>query len=272
MPDEILIEDILDSKDDGIYNIATNASGPQGDLPLTENLLVDSPSGDIFGMSQDAGMGWQPSELLREQFLLISTQGGISTDKNTPIALGLHTGHFELSMLAETAAKELQRLGYIPYASFCSDPCDGRTQGTPGMMDSLAYRNDAAIVFRRLIRSLPKRKGVLGIASCDKGLPAMMMAMVAMRDLPSVLIPGGVTLPPTEGEDLGTIQSIGARFAHGEVTLEYARQMTCRTCASSGGGCQWQSAEHRHRQHHPAHELHNGWTAAGRADGTGLLR
>ncbi len=239
MPDEILIEDILDSKDDGIYNITTNASGPQGDLPLTENLLVDSPSGDIFGMSQDAGMGWQPSELLREQFLLISTQGGIRTDKNMPIALGYHTGHFELSMLTETAAKELQRLGYIPYASFCSDPCDGRTQGTPGMMDSLAYRNDAAIVFRRLIRSLPKRKGVLGIASCDKGLPAMMMAMVAMHDLPSVLIPGGVTLPPTEGEDLGTIQSIGARFAHGEVTLEYARQMTCRTCAGSGGGCQF---------------------------------
>jgi len=57
--------------------------------------------------------------------------------------------------------------------------------------------------------------------------------------LPSVLLPGGVTLPPTEGEDLGMIQSIGARFAHGVVTLEYARQMTCRTCASAGGGCQF---------------------------------
>jgi putative YjhG/YagF family dehydratase len=107
------------------------------------------------------------------------------------------------------------------------------------MMDSLAYRNDAATIFRRLIRSLPTRKGVLGVATCDKGLPAMMMALAAMHDLPSVLVPGGVTLPPAEGEDLGTIQSIGARFAHGQVTLEYASQMTCRTCASAGGGCQF---------------------------------
>ncbi len=233
------LEDILDSKDDGIYNITTNAPGPQGQMPLTEGRLVDAPSGDIFGMSQNAGMGWETSKLLQQQFLIISTQGGLRSAQGKPIALGYHTGHFELGLLMEAAAKELQRLGCMPFASFCSDPCDGRTQGTPGMMDSLAYRNDAAIVFRRLIRSLPTRKGVLGIASCDKGLPAMMMAIAAMHDLPSVLVPGGVTLPPTEGEDLGKIQSIGARFAHGEVTLEYAGKMTCRTCASAGGGCQF---------------------------------
>ena len=57
MPDKITLEDILDSKDDGIYDITTNAAGPQGGLPLTENLLADSPSGDIFGMSENAGMG-----------------------------------------------------------------------------------------------------------------------------------------------------------------------------------------------------------------------
>jgi putative YjhG/YagF family dehydratase len=239
MPNEITLEDILDSKDDGIYNITTNASGPQGQLPLTEDLLVDAPSGEIFGMSQSAGMGWEPSMLVREKSLLISTQGGVRKGDGTPVALGYHTGHFELGLLMEAAAQELQRLGYMPFASFCTDPCDGRTQGTPGMMDSLAYRNDAATVFRRLIRSLPTQKGVLGVAGCDKGLPAMMMAVVAMHDLPSVIVPGGVTLPPTEGEDLGKIQSMGARFAHGEVTLEYAKKMTCRTCASSGGGCQF---------------------------------
>jgi putative YjhG/YagF family dehydratase len=239
MPDKITLEDILDSKDDGIYNITTNAPGPQGQLPLTESLLADAPSGDIFGMSQNVGMGWEPSELVREQFLLISTQGGIRKVDGTPIALGYHTGHYELGLLTKAAANELQRLGYIPFASFCTDPCDGRTQGTPGMMDSLAYRNDAAQVFRRLIRSLPALKGVLGVAGCDKGLPAMMMAVVAMHNLPSVIVPGGVTLPPTEGEDLGMIQSMGARFAHGEVTLQYARKMTCSTCASSGGGCQF---------------------------------
>jgi putative YjhG/YagF family dehydratase len=239
MPHKITLEDILDSKDDGIYNITTNAAGPKGHLPLTENILADAPSGDIFGMSQNVGMGWEPSQLNREHFLLLSTQGGIRAVDGTPVALGYHTGHFELGLLAEAAAQQLQNLGYMPFAAFCTDPCDGRTQGTPGMMDSLAYRNDAATVFRRLIRSLPNRKGVLGIATCDKGLPAMMMALAAMGDLPSVLVPGGVTLPPAEGEDLGTIQSIGARFAHGEVTLEYARQMTCRTCASAGGGCQF---------------------------------
>ena len=239
MPNKITLEDILDSKDDGIYDITTDAPGPQGRLPLTEDLLVDAPSGDIFGMSQNAGMGWEPSKLDREQFLLLSTQGGIRAGDGTPVALGYHTGHFELGLLAEAAAQQLQHLGYIPFAAFCTDPCDGRTQGTPGMMDSLAYRNDAATVFRRQIRSLPTRKGVLGIAACDKGLPAMMMALAAMHDLPSVVVPGGVTLPPVKGEDLGTIQSIGARFANGEVTLEYAMQMTCRTCASAGGGCQF---------------------------------
>jgi xylonate dehydratase len=79
----------------------------------------------------------------------------------------------------------------------------------------------------------------MGVATCDKGLPAMMMALAAMRDLPSVLVPGGVTLPPIEGEDAGTVQSIGARFAHGETTLSRAAQVLCSACASPGGGCQF---------------------------------
>jgi putative YjhG/YagF family dehydratase len=156
-----------------------------------------------------------------------------------PIALGYHTGHWEVGLLMQAAAEELVRLECLPFAAFVSDPCDGRTQGTTGMMDSLAYRNDAAIVFRRLIRSLPTRKGVMGIATCDKGLPAMMLALSAMRDLPCVLVPGGVTLPPTDGEDAGKVQSIGARFAHGELSLEEASDLGCRACASPGGGCQF---------------------------------
>src|SRR5262245_17857145 len=107
------------------------------------------------------------------------------------------------------------------------------------MMDSLPYRNDAAMVLRRLIRSLPTRKGVLGVATCDKGLPAMLMALAAMHDLPCVLVPGGVTLPPEQGEDAGKIQSIGARFAHGQLTLQEAAELGCKACASPGGGCQF---------------------------------
>jgi len=123
MPNKITLEDILDSKDDGIYDITTDAAGPQGKLPLTENLLIDAPSGDIFGMSQNAGMGWEPSELVRDQFLIISTQGGIRAGDGTPVALGYHTGHFELGLLAGAAAQQLQRLGYMPFAAFCTDPC-----------------------------------------------------------------------------------------------------------------------------------------------------
>jgi len=223
----------------GVLEVKSAAPGPRGSLPLTAEMLRDSPSGDIFGLTQNAGMGWDPRELGRPQYLMLSTQGGVRAADGRPVALGYHTGHWEVGLLMQAAAEELARLECLPFAAFCSDPCDGRTQGTTGMMDSLAYRNDAAIIFRRLIRSLPTRKGVLGIATCDKGLPAMMLALSAMRDLPCVLVPGGVTLPPTDGEDAGKVQSIGARFAQGELTLEEASLLGCRACGSPGGGCQF---------------------------------
>ena len=137
------------------------------------------------------------------------------------------------------AAEAFNSMGALPFAAYCSDPCDGRSQGTTGMMDSLAYRNSGAEVMGRLIRSLPTRRGVMGIATCDKGLPATMMALAEARDLPGILIPGGVTLPPEEGEDAGTVQSIGARFSHGEITLQEAAALGCSACATPGGGCQF---------------------------------
>src|SRR5438309_165241 len=222
-----------------IYRVQTKAGGPSGSLPLTEALLLNRPSGDIFGLTQNAGMGWDPSELGRKQFLILSTQGGLRAPDGKPIALGYHTGHWEISLLVQAAAQELRRLRAIPFAGFCSDPCDGRTQGTVGMFDSLPYRNDAAQIFRRLIRSLPTRSGVIGVATCDKGLPAMMMALAAMRDLPCVLVPGGVTLPPANGEDAGKIQTVGVRFAHGLLSLQEAAELGCGACATPGGGCQF---------------------------------
>jgi putative YjhG/YagF family dehydratase len=232
-------EKIVSSDDPDIYNIQTKSPGPEGRLPLTEDMLINYPSGHLFGMTEDAGMGWKPSELDRDQFLIISTLAGIRSSDGTPIALGYHTGHWELDMLIHTASVEFSKLGTIPHSAYCSDPCDGRTQGTPGMMDSLAYRNDAAQIFRRLIRSLPLCKGVMAIATCDKGLPAAMMAIGAMHDLPCILVPGGATLPPIKGEDAGKIQSIGARFAHGEISLQDASEFGCKACASPGGGCQF---------------------------------
>src|SRR5436305_12294760 len=222
-----------------IYQVQTKAAGPAGQLPLTAQMLSEAPSGDLFGLTQNAGMGWDPRELGRKQFLILSTQGGLRAPDGRPVALGYHTGHWEIGLLVQEAAEELRSLGMIPFAAYCSDPCDGRTQGTTGMMDSLAYRNDAATVVRRLIRSLPLRRGVLGVATCDKGLPAMMIALAAMHELPCVLVPGGVTLPAEEGEDAGTIQSVGARFAHGLISLQEAADLGCRACASPGGGCQF---------------------------------
>jgi putative YjhG/YagF family dehydratase len=224
---------------DNIFDVQTHAPGPAGRLPLQPDFLRDAASGHLFGWTQDAAMGWSPSDLGKDEYLILSTQGGIRAEDGSPIALGYHTGHYEVGLLAQAAAREFKGHNAIPFAGFVSDPCDGRTQGTSGMMDSLAYRNDAATVLRRLIRSLPTRRGVLGIATCDKGLPAMMIALAAQKSLPCVIVPGGVTLLPEQGEDAGKIQSLGARFAHGLITLDEASDLGCRACASPGGGCQF---------------------------------
>jgi xylonate dehydratase len=230
---------VLDSGNAGIFAVATHARGPEGALPVTEAMLLEQPSGNLFGLTQNAGMGWAPAALGGKQVLILSTHGGVRAPDGTPIALGYHTGHWEVGLLVAEAARELKAQGAIPFAGACTDPCDGRTQGTPGMFDSLPFRNDAAIVLRRLIRSLPTRHGVIGVATCDKGLPAMMMALAGTRDLPCALIPGGVTLMPEHGEDAGKVQTIGARFAHHKISLEEAALAGCRACASPGGGCQF---------------------------------
>jgi putative YjhG/YagF family dehydratase len=232
-------DDLLESFAPEIFQIQTKSSGPAGSLPLTEEMLLNSPSGDLFGLTQNVGMGWSAAESGRKQFLILSTQGGLRAPDGKPIALGYHTGHWEIGLLVHAAAEEFRKLKAIPFAGFCSDPCDGRTQGTTGMFDSLPYRNDAAIIFRRLARSLPLRAGVLGIATCDKGLPAMLMAVAGLRDLACVVVPGGVTLPAIGAEDAGTIQTLGARYAHGLVSLAEAADLGCRACGTPGGGCQF---------------------------------
>ncbi len=237
--EQIGIGQIMGSPEQGMYEIQTHASGPAGSLPLTPEMLRETPSGDLFGLSQNVGMGWSPSQLSGKQVLILSTQGGIRNEDGTPVALGYHTGHWEVGLLMKAAAQEISRLGGVPFAGYVSDPCDGRSQGTEGMFDSLPFRNDAAMVLRRLIRSLPTRRAVMGVGTCDKGLPAMMMALAAMHDLPCIIVPGGVTLPPTEGEDAGKIQTIGARYVSGEITLESAADLGCRACATPGGGCQF---------------------------------
>src|SRR5688572_7664195 len=234
-----MTDPILDSADEAIFALRTTARGPAGNLPLDATQLRHMSSGDLFGLTQNAGMGWNPALLKGRQFLILSTQGGIRAPDGSPIALGYHTGHWEVGLLMEAAARTFSSAGAIPFAAYVSDPCDGRTNGTAGMLDSLAYRNDAAVVLRRLIRSLPTRRGVLGVATCDKGLPAMLMALAGTLDLPTILVPGGVTLLAEEAEDTAKVQTLAARFARGEVSLDHAAEMGCRACGSPGGGCQF---------------------------------
>ncbi|MCY2975859.1 MAG: YjhG/YagF family D-xylonate dehydratase [Planctomycetota bacterium] len=233
------LESWFQSDSSRTWNIETSGEGPQGKLPLSDEMLRNWSSGDLFGWTQNAGMGWNIQKMLGPQFLLLSTQGGIRREDGHPIALGYHTGHWEVGLMVRAAAEWIEEKGGVPFAAYVSDPCDGRTQGTVGMFDSLPYRNDAAIVFRRLIRSLPTRRGVLGVATCDKGLPAMMLALAGAKNLPSVIVPGGVTLPARDTEDLGKVQSIGARYSHGELSLDDASAAGCRACGSAGGGCQF---------------------------------
>ncbi len=237
--EQIGLDTVLESKETSYSEVRTHAPGPEGRLPLTAEMLLTEPSGNLFGLTQNAGMGWAPGRLLDPDFLILSTHGGLRAQDGTPIALGFHSGHWEVGLLVAEAARTLQALHAVPFAGACTDPCDGRTQGTTGMLDSLPYRNDAAIVLRRLMRSLPTRKGVVGVATCDKGLPAMMMALASSDALPSILVPGGVTLLPENGEDAGKVQTIGARFAQNQITIEYAAEMGCRACATPGGGCQF---------------------------------
>jgi xylonate dehydratase len=236
---DISLTSVLETPGFDLGPVPTHAHGPSGFLPLTPEMLLTQPSGNLFGLSQNAGMGWDPARLSGPEVLILSTHGGLRAEDGSPIALGFHTGHWEVGSLVAEAARELKALDAIPFAGACTDPCDGRTQGTLGMLDSLPFRNDAAIVLRRLMRSLPTRSGVIGIATCDKGLPAMMMALASAGDLPTVLIPGGVTLLPENGEDAGRVQTIGARFAQQQITLEYAAEVGCRACATPGGGCQF---------------------------------
>ncbi len=229
----------LTDSDPSVYKIRSKAPGASGQLPITPQMLLERPSGDLFGWAMNAGMGWNPALMGGKEVLILSTHGGIRKEDGTAVALGYHTGHWEVGWLMQEAAVELAKHRAVPFAAYCTDPCDGRTQGTPGMYDSLPYRNDAATVFRRQIRSLPTRSAVIGVATCDKGLPAMMMALAGTPNLPCILVPGGTTLLAEQGEDAGRVQSVGARYAHNELSLEDAAEYLCRACASPGGGCQF---------------------------------
>ena len=107
-------DNYFDSQDESLYDVPASAPGPQGTLPLNERMLRDRPSGDIFGWTQNAGMGWEPARLTGKEFLILSTHGGVRAPDGTPIALGYHTGHWEVGLLVEAAANAFKEAGAIP--------------------------------------------------------------------------------------------------------------------------------------------------------------
>ena len=94
--------------------VLTHTPGPQGFIPLTPEMLLTQPSGNLFGLSQNAGMGWSAERLLDPEFLILSTHGGVRAADGTAIALGFHTGHWEVGLLVEEAARELRSQRCIP--------------------------------------------------------------------------------------------------------------------------------------------------------------
>src|SRR6186713_2416946 len=104
-------EAIVDATDPSCFEVQTKSEGPVGVLPLTDEMLRHWPSGDLFGLSQNAGMGWKAEEVDRDPFLILSTQGGLRGPDGQPIALGYHTGHWEIGLLVQEAAETLRALG-----------------------------------------------------------------------------------------------------------------------------------------------------------------
>ena len=231
-------ESQLEISDESIFQIETQKGGPIGKIELTDEVLKHAPSGNLFGLSQNVGMGWSPKDFLGPQFLILNSHGGIRAEDGSPVALGYHTGHWEIGLLVKQAAEELKNLGAVPFAAHVSDPCDGRSQGTTAMFDSLAYRNDASLVMRRLARSLPTAEGVMGVATCDKSMPAMMMALAEMREMPTILIPEGSLYRLAMGKMRQSTIG-GYKVCTGGNRKGKSCGDLCRTCATPGGGCQF---------------------------------
>src|ERR1041385_9448367 len=98
------LEDVLGSAAP-IGQSRLEGEGPAGRLPLTAEMLRREPSGNIFGLTQNAGMGWRSDALTGRQYVIVSTMGGVRSEAGQPIALGYHTGHWEIGLLVRGAAE-----------------------------------------------------------------------------------------------------------------------------------------------------------------------
>ena len=167
------------------------------------------------------GSGWMPEDLGKPQVLIESTFGDS------------HPGSVGLDRLVEAARKGVRDGGGFGARYFCTDICDGESQGTDGINFSLVSREMIAGMIEIHANATPFDAGVF-IASCDKGLPGNLIGL-CRADIPSVVIPGGTM---NAGPELLTLEQLGAysaRYERGEIgeeKLDWAKQNACPSCGA----------------------------------------
>jgi dihydroxy-acid dehydratase len=178
------------------------------------------------------GMGWSPEDLSKPQILIESTFGDS------------HPGSAHLFELCNRAAEEIHNAGGKGARYFATDICDGMAQGHDGINYSLASREALTNLIEIHAGATPF-DGAVFISSCDKAVPAHLMA-IGRINIPSVMVTGGVMDP---GPDLLTLEQIGthsARYQRGEITLEELNRYKqtacpgCGACAFMGTACTMQ--------------------------------
>ncbi len=166
------------------------------------------------------GTGWKPEDLSKPQVMIESTFGDS------------HPGSGHLDILVEEVRKGIVSAGGYGARYFCTDICDGESQGTDGINFSLASREMIANMIEIHANATPFDAGVY-LASCDKGLPANLMGL-ARVDIPAVVVPGGTM---NAGPKMLTLEQLGmysAKFQRGEIDEEKLNWAKCNACPSCG--------------------------------------
>lgn len=167
------------------------------------------------------GTGWKPEDLGKPQILIESTFGDS------------HPGSGHLDILVEEVKKGIEEAGGFGARYFCTDICDGESQGTDGINFSLVSREMIANMIEIHANATPFDAGVY-LASCDKGLPGNLIGL-ARADIPALVVPGGTM---NAGPDMLTLEQLGkysARYERGEIgreKLDWAKQNACPSCGA----------------------------------------
>ncbi len=167
------------------------------------------------------GTGWKPEDLSKVQVMIESTYGDS------------HPGSGHLNLLVEEVRKGVEEAGGHGARYYCTDICDGESQGTDGINYSLASREMIANMIEIHANATPFDAGVY-LSSCDKGLPGNLMGL-ARVDIPAIVVPGGTM---NAGPDMLTLEQLGmysARYQRGEIgqeELAWAKENACPSCGA----------------------------------------